>query len=765
MSDLPDPTELGQGRARVAAGVPPAVRPFSPGPQAPAIPPDTLFPMKNRIPTRDLLVPALALLLGAAVLRAQTTPPPRPATEGETIVDLERYDVLGERERAYSVDSGSSATRTDVPVLDTPVSLQVIAQQTLVDQGVLRLADAYRNVSGVAQTYNGNNVSATETPVLRGFAVGNTFWNGFRLRGQSPSVLASVQQIEVLKGPASVLYGRQEPGGIVNLVTKTPLATPYRAVEQRVGSDAYYETLLDLGAPLRADGSLRYRLNASYQNAGSFRDFVDNERWFLAPALTWKITPRTELTLEGAYMHNDLVWDNGLVFSPATFNPPFAPVLPDTRFLQEPGFRTTREETFASYRFVHEVKPGWTIRHLFLYHRNEMDLNAYRIGAVSSPAPGSLVVARRYDGTVPIATEFNAILDTTIRFTAGSARHEVLAGVDYAREPRDRNTQNGLRGLPTAQPIDAFNPVYGVTTPSAFATTSFFSERKLLGLYAQDQIALLEDRLHLLVGGRFDHVDQDSLFINPPGAPSGGAREDSAFTFRGGALYKLAAWLYPYASYSEGFVPTGTSTVGVVDPETSRQFEAGLKIPLLGEKLVANLALYDLVKDNVIGDSNNDGISENFGKLRSRGVEFDLAGRLVGGLSAILTYAYTDTEVVRSTALPVGARFVAVPLHQGSAWLRYDFADDSPAAGLSFGAGFTRVGDRPANNANSFAVRAYTRWDAFIRHRWSLAERRTLSAQVNLQNLFDEDYYETVSNLTATPGAPFGVMASLKLEF
>lgn len=683
---------------------------------------------------------------------------PDTATSSEA-PKLDTITVIGERR-----GQASSATRTPVPLLDTPVSLQVVSRETLIDQANVRLSDVYRNVSGVAPAYSGNNVSATETPIIRGFNVGNTFWNGFRLRGQGPSVLASVEQIEVLKGPGSVLYGRQEPGGLVNLITKQPQAEARYAVEQRIGSDAYYETLFDLGAPLGSDGKVRYRLNASYQNAESFRDFVDNERFYVAPVLAWTISPQTEFTLEGSYLHNDLLWDNGVVFSPATFDAPFSPVLPVERFLQEPGYRSTREETFASYRLTHSISERWQVRHLFLHHRHEFDINAYRVGTPTTPAPGELMVGRRFDGTVPTASEFNAILDTTYHFDFGSAKHTLLAGVDYGYEPGSGNKQNGLRGLPNPQPIDAFDPEYGAV-PETFTETSFVSRRSLVGVYVQDQIALRDERLHLLLGLRYDYVDQESLFINPPGAPSGGARHDDAITWRAGALYRATSWLHPYVSYSEGFVPPSDSTVGEVDPETSHQYEAGFKLPFFDERLVANLSVYELTKDDILGDSNNDGISENFGELRSRGVEFDAVGQLGAGSSVIFTYAYTDTEVIRSTALPVGARFIAVPYQLGSLWLKHEFAAGSRLSGLALGGGVQYVGERAGNNANAFFVDDYTRCDAFARYRWPLQRGGAVTAQLNVQNLFDETYYEAVSNLTAMPGAPTQVLGMLRLDF
>jgi iron complex outermembrane receptor protein len=290
--------------------------------------------------------------------------------EGQTVKDgkalkLEETQVTAEREReqGYVAKRASTGTRSDIPLIETPVSVQVIPREVIVDQAATRLLDLYQNVSGVQPSYTANNVSTLEAPIIRGFTVFNIYRDGFPVRGQAPTILSNVERVEILKGSGSVLYGLQEPGGILNIITKRPLTEPSHFIEQRFGSFDYYETRVDLGGPLTQNKELLYRLNVSYLNSGSFRRFVDNERWFIAPSLTWRLTPRTEINVDLSFSHEDFLMDNGVVFSPAGFQPSFRPILPISRFLQEPGFHSTRREWFVSYNVNHQVNDNWTLRH------------------------------------------------------------------------------------------------------------------------------------------------------------------------------------------------------------------------------------------------------------------------------------------------------------------------------------------------------------------------------------------------------------------
>ena len=233
-------------------------------------------------------------------------------------------DVTDPYNQDYVLPNATSGTKTDTPIMETPLNVQVISKQVLKDQQVINLGDALKNVSGVTTgSFYGNDVGSPgnsgqgapyQLITLRGFASESFFRNGFRLQqGSASRDMANVESVEVLKGPAAILYGLVEPGGMVNVVTKQPLATPYYALNQQFGSYNLYRTTADATGPLTKDGSLLYRMNLSYENSGSFRDFVYNDDIFLAPTLKWIISPKTQATLEMEYQHKNYGTDNGFV--------------------------------------------------------------------------------------------------------------------------------------------------------------------------------------------------------------------------------------------------------------------------------------------------------------------------------------------------------------------------------------------------------------------------------------------------------------------
>jgi len=231
--------------------------------------------------------------------------------------------VTGEQETGYSVPNATSATRTDTPLRDIPQSIQVVPQQVLEEQQVTRIGDAARNVSGV--TPKPGYAGATDNYTIRGFEASNNLRNGFRDDGfYSFTDPANIERVEVLKGPASVLYGQIEPGGVVNYVTKQPLNEPYYAGEFTVGSYDFYRPSIDISGPLNSDETLLYRLNVAYENSGSFRDFVDKELFIIAPVLSYKISDATTLTLEYEYINLNQTFDRAFPPIRETFDLPLA---------------------------------------------------------------------------------------------------------------------------------------------------------------------------------------------------------------------------------------------------------------------------------------------------------------------------------------------------------------------------------------------------------------------------------------------------------
>jgi iron complex outermembrane recepter protein len=693
------------------------------------------------------------------VQRAVPNPTSEPQSQQQDPpIILPQVTVRDSAEEGYTTSVTATGTRTDTPITEIPQSIQVIPRQVIEDQASPRLRDVYQNVSGVVPAPTVGNVGTLENPIIRGFEVFNTYRNGFRLNGQAPTSLVNVEQIDILKGPGGVMYGLQEPGGILNIVTKRPLKTPYFQIEQFFGSFNAYETEFDGTGPITSNGNLAWRLSGSYRDARSFQDYREDRRILVAPALLWTPSDRTSLFLEFSYSNEKFMFDDGMALSPSGRR-----VTSISRFLGQPDLFSRRDEWFVGLEVTHKITDWWTVRNQSMFHDNQLRLNAVRVADFETQIDGggNLFVNRFWDGTKPRNRQFSTTLDSLFQFDTVFLKQKLLVGVDLSYEPRNGNSQDGPLQNNGVPEIFIRNPIYNFTpTPDAF--TSFKSERQLYGFFLQDQLSLLDGRLHLVAGGRYDHIDQWTSFEDTPAD-----RNDGAFTFRGGVLYKALPWLHPFASYSQGFNVPGAFTTGSVEPETSEQYEVGLKMPFFDEALVASFALYHLTKDNVVTDLDGDGFAENSGKLRSRGVEFDLLGRLTPQLSLIATYAYTDTKVLKSDFLPVGARFRNVPPHAGSLWLRYNLAPDSLLRGLSFGTG-VYVRDRvPGNNADTFKLPSYARWDAFLRYRKSVGEgRKAFTAQINVQNILDKTHFESSFGTAAvSPGIPLSVIGSLRFEF
>jgi iron complex outermembrane receptor protein len=691
------------------------------------------------------------------------------AQDGNGPIQLGPITVEGAAESAYGPVEGyrasrsATATRTDTPIMETPVSVQVVPEQVIEDQASPRLRDVYRNISGVQPAFTGFNVASTEVPITRGFQDSSIYRNGFRIFDVAPVELANIERVEVLKGPASVVYGLGEPGGLLNIVTKRPVNDTFTIVEQEFGSYDRYRTTVDANAPLTEDGSLLGRLNFAYTSDDTFRDHDGIDRVFVAPTLTYQPSDATLLTLDFSYSYEEYPFDHGVAF-----NADGEPVADISTFLGEPGFRSEREEIFAGYILTHDFSEQLTFRNVFSFQYLENRLNAFRhFGSTNADN----TVDRTFHRSVPEATTFTTTADLGYEFDLGPTHHDVLVGVDLRWSPRFGNGNDGPRSRGPF-PIDIINPQYGQFGTINFDNSVEFDEEvKWAGVYFQDQITLLNDRLHLLIGVRYDYVDQFVKFVTPTFNLEGD-QTDSAFTGRVGALYELTDWLSPYISMAQSFNPTSpfTTSVDGLDPERGLAYEGGVKLSLFDGRLTSTLAGFQITKDNVpVTDPNNPDFSLNGGEQRSRGFEFDITGKLIPGWQVIANYAYTDTEVIESDTLPEGSRFLNVPLHSASLWSSYDFQPGSNLDGFGFSAGVRGVSDRLGDNAGTFDLDGFVVADTALWYRDTLdvnGYELPIRAQLNVQNLFDKEYYES-SDSTANvfPGAPRTVIGTVSIGF
>lgn len=696
-----------------------------------------------------------------------------------------------EQRQRYYVPNAHAATKTDTPIIETPVSIQVIPRAVIDDQKTPRIKDALENVSGVRPQ---PSLGTGATFLIRGFSNRSRIYrNGLGLIGGFGGLTTefdttNLERIEVLKGPAAVLFGRIEPGGLINVTTKRPLADPYYALEQQFGSYDFYRTLWDAGGPLTADRSLLYRFAGAYQSNNSFRDFVPLDRVIVNPSVTWRPNEKIEFTVSVEGLDQDFKADFGL---PVIGTRP-API-PLSRSLDDPNTPLANDShVYVGTDFVYRFADAWALHNRFLaaYADNH--------STFVNPAPAFGEALRTDNRTLDRniffqegdTEAYTTNLDLTGRFQLWNTWHEVLAGVDYTRGISTYHTQGDYINPNPALAIDIFNPSpsYGIP-PSVFDSTLAtavnaplnFSVAKTewYGVYFQDHI-ILWDRFHLVGGGRYDWAEngrgRGNSFAAAETALPPVIRKDEGFSPRVGLLYQPWTQVSVYGNWTTSFgANNGVSASGRPNPpERGEQYEAGIKTELFNQRLISTLAYYHLTKQNVLTPNlatsdPTDSIAA--GEARSQGIELDVTGQLTRRLSLIGGYAYTDARFTRDNSGLQGNRLNNVPEHAGSLFLKYDWFGVGAPNGPTFGLGGVAVGTREGDDDNSFQLPGYARLDAFASYRWKLGPSR-VTAQLNIRNLLDKKYYESTDpfsnvapRLGVYPGAPRTVIGSLRVEF
>ncbi|MDX2243011.1 MAG: TonB-dependent siderophore receptor [Leptolyngbyaceae cyanobacterium bins.302] len=678
--------------------------------------------------------------------------------EGE---DDDELVVIGERQTPYRAPSSGTATGTNIPILETPFSIQVIPQEVLRDQQVTRIEDAVRNVSGITSTGDAGGRRAEIT--IRGFQTAPILQDGFRRYGSFQVIpeLANLEQIEVVKGPASILFGEIQPGGVINLVSKQPLSKPFYETELQLGSRGFVRPRFDISGPLTADGSILYRLNGVYQRVENVADFNSEDRRFsIAPTLAFKISDRTDLNLSLEYLDTKRSANFGL--------PVIGRRVVDVSrdfVSSDPSDLISTQYLNTGYNFEHRFSQNWKFRNAFRYSSYD-----YNFNIVALPFGFNEVTAtiRRVYGSQEGQNE-NIALQTNVlgEFTTGSIGHTLLFGVDLNRS-KDRIFSIG--DFITGIPLNVFNPVYGVPPRRARDTLPPFGGNDIttsrLGIYVQDQISLLSN-LKLLAGIRYDTVEQtNERLVGLFTLPGETSQNDDAFTPRLGLLYQPIKNVSLYGSYSRSFTPnTATTSAGnVLEPERGEGYEFGIKAELIDRKLFATVAYFDITKQNVaVGDPNFPLFSVATGEQRSRGVEIDIAGEILPGWNIIASYANINAEITKdSNPRLIGNRLFGTPTHSASLWTTYEI-QQGDLQGLGFGTGFNAVGERAGDLANTYEAPGYFVANAAIFYR-----RGSWRFALNFRNLGDAKYIESTTNSRSSGnffGEPFTVIGSVSYQF
>jgi iron complex outermembrane receptor protein len=693
--------------------------------------------------------PAVNVSSGAAGLVLGVTPGLSLASGEEEVI---RIGVTGEGDEGYAPSDSSTATRTDTPLRDIPQSIQVIPQAVIEDRDARELGNTLETAGSVADN-GGRGLSAFGPGFLiRGFENrGGVFRDGvetFSLGGLSTN---DIERVEVLRGPASVLFGQGEPGGIINLVPKRPLSEPFYDISAGVDSFGSYDGAVDLSGPITEDSAVRYRLNVSYENFNSFRNLVDGRRLLISPIITWDISPSTSLDVYGQYTSDRETIDEGLVVGANGIID-----LPRDRFLGEDFGEFSQEQFNLGYRLNHEVNENLDLRHTLRYQRyaprryaplfDSLDETTGELGRLAYFAGGTY-------------QRFYTNAEAVGRFNTGSIPHQVLFGVEY------RNTleQPEFQFSNSYNSINIFNPVY-TGIPYAIEPEFFRDDTiRTLGIYLQDQIDILPN-LKLLAGVRYDTADQFRTTRDIGQPREEFSQSDSAFSPRVGIVYQPIEPVSLYASYTTSFQPSfGVSRnadESTFDPERGRQFEVGVKGDIT-DSLSFTAALFDIRRRNVrTPDPNNRLFSVQTGEVASRGFELGLGGEVLPGWNLTANYTLLDAFVSKDNSIPVGNSLANVPDNQFSLWSTYELQEGS-LEGLGFGLGLYYVSQRAGNSDNSFTLPSYFRTDAALFYR-----RDNWRAQLNVENLFNSRYFTSSDQfLGVTPGAPLSVSARVGVEF
>ncbi|BAZ44762.1 ferrichrome-iron receptor [Chondrocystis sp. NIES-4102] len=661
-----------------------------------------------------------------------------------------------ETEEDYAVTDATTATRTDTPLKDIPQAIQVIPQQVIKDQQTNRLEDAVRNVSGVSAGDSFGD--SAERFVIRGFAQDTTLVDGFRqgaFRQALPGI-EKIERVEVLKGPASILYGNLEPGGVVNLVTKKPLSKPLAETSMELGSFGLFQTSFDFSDAI-FDNKLLYRINANFETKDGFRDFAqDSTSVSLAPTISWQIGKNTDLLIDLNYLDRASPFDRGIV----AIGEEVADI-PYDRIFQQPNDQYNLEQLSASYQLEHRFNDQWKLRNNFRFVTS--DTSNFTLDSLFIDDSG--ILERGFRRNEDLSENYAVQTNVIGEFKTGEVEHQLLVGVDF-----DRSTSVGQQARLPDDPvflIDIFtqeaDPIPNVTPEDLTLLTRDENVRAdLIGLYLQDQISLGEN-IKLLAGGRLDIYDQRTIDFTEDLTTE---QSKTKFSPRLGVVYQPSEPISIYASYSTSFNPdpfnSTTVTGEVLEPSTGSQYELGVKGEFLDQKLTTSLALYQINRNNfATTDPDNPDFSIAAGEVRSRGIELDVLGEIVPGWNVIATYAHTDAEITEDNDFPVGNKLENVPSNSASLWTSYQIQQGS-LKGLGLGAGVFFIGDRQGDLDNTFTLPSYVRTDAALFYRQDNWE-----ANLNFQNLFDVDYIRSSETFRefVKPGDPFTVIGSVSVKF
>lgn len=647
----------------------------------------------------------------------------------------------------YSADVGYNAknsrvgTKTSTPLSETPRSVSVVTSQRIRDQKSQTLTDVLGYVPGIfAPPFAAGDSLAGDLFFIRGFNATDYGYgllrDGLRVQGNRYDTSTEpygLERVEIFRGPSSLLYGENAPGGLVNIVSKRPTAAPQGEVQLSYGSNHRRQLGVDVSGALNDSGNILGRMVMLGRNADTQTDHVPDDRIYIAPSLTLNFDDYNTLTLLANYQKDHTNMELGLPAAGTLLNNPNGKLSKHT-MLGDPDWNTFERETWSTgYEFTHSFNDDWQFRQNSRYMQSRITRHETWPGNLNNAGFGTRLNVTAYD-------RFNKSmvysLDNQLegKFEVGGLENTVLFGGSFDRTSFNQDWNAGFFG-----PIDIYNPVYLRDPLTPIAVQNTLLEQQMQGAYAQIQSKY--DHWLFLLGGRQDWVDSD--FRDKVASASNISSEDRKFTYQGGVMYQFDNGLTPYVSYSTAFVPVQqiSNSGAPLDPITSSQYEVGLKYEPIGWDTAFTASVYDLrKKDDTYFDATTSTYRQ-VGESRAKGVELELNSNLTPNLNVTAAYTYTDARITKdsATSLVKDHQMTGVPRNQASVWAKYRFLEGS-LKGLYAGGGVRYFDSAFAYTAPSLYGKLdagdVTLVDAAVGYQID----RNWTVDVNAKNVFDKEY-------------------------
>ena len=656
----------------------------------------------------------------------------------------------------------SGATKLATPDIETPQSVSIITREQFEEQGATSVRQAVSYTPGVYSNQIGAS-NRFDYIVLRGFSDGsldNVYLDGLKMMGDTNSHSSLVvdpwflEDIEVVRGPASVLYGRSSPGGIVALTSRKPSFDAGGEVKLFAGNNNQRGAAFDVTGALDDNDRVAARLSGMTRYADSQFGPLKEERYALMPSLTWRITDQTRLDLM-AYLHLDPEGGShsGLPYD-GTVVPHYGQKISNTFYEGEDDYdKYDRRENMVGYNIEHMFDSGWSVRQKLRYLHTDVELNqVYAAGWLNETE-----LNRGYSGS---DEKMSAItLDNQLdgSFDTWQVNHRLLVGIDY--QDRSNNTTGYYGAFP---PINAFNPVYGAKPDYIDMYAREKHKLRQTGYYLQDQMSW--DRWRITLGGRYDQVSVSNI---DKIKDTRSDLDKNNFSTRAALLYLFDNGFAPYVSYSTAFTPTSFADENgnLLDPMKGKQWEAGLKYEPEGLNSQFSASVFRINQTNIATKEEPTDPYRSIGEIESEGVELEAISQLTDSFRMQAAYTYTDIRYKKSSPEEQGKRAVYAPRNQASAWLSYD-VKSGPLDGLTLGSGVRYVNGITSDRLNTHTLPSYTLVDMVIGYDLTNIGIKGLSAQLNVNNLTDKRYVAACNSLSYCYfGAERSIVGSVSWKF